>query len=972
VYLLCLEPVNDCCSSSNSDKETAGLTSDKTGGCFIDDASAALGIELVSQADAASAGNDLIQDRQCGKECSIVQGRLARGPVDRARYIVVDGSNGTMFACSRCGKQYIHRKSLNKHWNDKHSDNTLDRGNCLTSSSCSGHEPHESLHDVVLVQCPSDGKHVALSCSPSVMRSAVRSHAVSSPTYSAVPVAASQQKTYHNMSRNQMKHKSTIGHSVLWHSLSAIHSNEESDLNSFCYTPMPAHTGGCYSGRESFLNEIFSGDDCQVLDLSAGSSAVYELSPVPAPDEPIDLSVKSRNVCSADSEKAALPLHGSVKTASKSALSCCKEMSAADALVLNKSERVGGRLARFCGSTKDRKCTQSDSVTVLRHLRSGISASATKQSNVVDCSSGSAVASVTIEPKLDCTKLKLTGKYLQLANSVRIKNTLTVPAEISDDLATPEETHEYFGGMSRGGNIRCKKCDFSATSMLLFSRHVARHVNKLDILSGKCDSVQNECNYSVDELEDKFFVWLGLQRTDDADVDSGRKSSGRCCYAADDILEKDENLEGSSCKEIANDISDFATTEIQANGFGSHCDDESGPQKKNFNNDCIQQKRGGGYRRGLGLTTTESRDAAGRSWRRRRLRTCERCGYVTDNVTTLKRHEVKHGALGMYRCKLCDYTVNQQHVLEYHMQNVHGPSRQTGPSQLKLFRITDTPLIDNVFSEHSARNAASLTGDGHKATTLSKNLLETANTGDSAVGRGSGVITCSSSDVKVHDIHSVVTTNSMQKVIGKNVFASVTLARRNLLDAFGLQVGRGVCVRCGFRSLSTVKIKRHMLRHPRDHHACSLCLHTSLTARLLLKHTEKQHADCSTGFLAKKVYHCLECPFLAASPDRLQCHTQLHGAKLRHVCGKCSYSADRANLIAQHRRVHVPGFTAMKKRRWLHCGNCPFTTTNKGNLINHKRGHSAVNCRYVCSLCSFGTHVANVAFGHQQLHSCIR
>ena len=954
MYLSCLEPASECCSNNNSDKESATFTSDKTGGCFTDGATAASGIE---PADAASFGDGVVQDTQFGKERGIVHGRLAREPVDRARYIVINGSSGTMFACSRCGKQYIHRKSLNKHWNDKHADDTVDRGKYLL----------ESLHNAALVQCPSDSKHVALSCSSSLIRSAVHSHTVCSPTFSIVAATASRQKTDDNLPRKKTKYSSTIGQSVLWHSLAAIHWNKEPDLNSFCYAPMPAHTGGYNSGRTSFLNEISCDDDCQVLDLSVGSSAVYELSHIAEPDVPVDLSVKSKNVCLTDSEKVALPLHGVVKTASKSAVNCCKEMLASDALVLNKSERVGGQVATLCGSRKDRKSVQSDSIAVLRHLRSSISASAMKQSN----NSSSAVAAVSIESKSDCTKLEPTGKYLQLPNSVH-KKIVKIPAEISDDLATPEQTHEYFGGMSRGGHIRCKKCDFCATSMLLFSQHVAWHVRKPNVLSGICDSVQNECGDSIHEMKGRFFMWLGLQHTDDADVDNEKKSSGRCCNAAGDSLDTNEKLEDSTYKDIAADISHFAMKEMQANGFGSHCDEESGPQRKNFNSDLVQQKRGGGYRRGLGLTTTESRDAAGRSWRRRRLRMCDRCGYITDNVTTLKRHKVKHGAAGMYRCKLCDYTVNQQHILEYHTRNVHGPSRQTGLAQLTLFRITDTPLIDNIFDKRFGKDATSLIGDGHEAA-LSESLSETVNTGDSAVKRGCGVFTCNSDVVKVHGIHSVVSSGSVQKVMGKNVFASVTLARRHLLDAFGLRVGRGVCVRCGFRSLSAMQMKRHMLRHPCDQHACSQCLHTSPTARLLLKHSRQQHVDSTTRLLAQKVYQCLECPFVAASASQLQCHSCFHDAKLRHICDKCSYSADRANLIAEHRHLHVSAaMTAMKKRCWLHCSNCPFRTTNKGSLANHERGHSAVNCRYVCSLCSFGTNVANVAFGHQQVHSCVK
>jgi len=46
------------------------------------------------------------------------------------------------------------------------------------------------------------------------------------------------------------------------------------------------------------------------------------------------------------------------------------------------------------------------------------------------------------------------------------------------------------------------------------------------------------------------------------------------------------------------------------------------------------------------VTTTEADDAVGMSKRKRKLRTCDKCGYVTDNLTTLQRHAAKHGSAG--------------------------------------------------------------------------------------------------------------------------------------------------------------------------------------------------------------------------------------------------------------------------------------------------------------------------------------
>jgi len=46
------------------------------------------------------------------------------------------------------------------------------------------------------------------------------------------------------------------------------------------------------------------------------------------------------------------------------------------------------------------------------------------------------------------------------------------------------------------------------------------------------------------------------------------------------------------------------------------------------------------------ITTTEADDSTGLSKRKRKLRSCDKCGYVTDNLTTLQRHAAKHGSAG--------------------------------------------------------------------------------------------------------------------------------------------------------------------------------------------------------------------------------------------------------------------------------------------------------------------------------------
>lgn len=57
-----------------------------------------------------------------------------------------------------------------------------------------------------------------------------------------------------------------------------------------------------------------------------------------------------------------------------------------------------------------------------------------------------------------------------------------------------------------------------------------------------------------------------------------------------------------------------------------------------------------GHQMSSHVTTTEADDASGLSKRKRKLRMCDKCGYVTDNLTTLQRHAAKHGCAGMFTC----------------------------------------------------------------------------------------------------------------------------------------------------------------------------------------------------------------------------------------------------------------------------------------------------------------------------------
>ena len=171
---------------------------------------------------------------------------------------------------------------------------------------------------------------------------------------------------------------------MLWHSLAAIHLNQERDLNSFCCAPMPAHI----SARASFLNQIlYDDDDCQVLDLSKGSRSVHEQPRISVPDTPLDLSVKSNSMCSVGTES----LSGCVESVSKSAVGYRKETTPVDTPTLNKP-RTGDGVAKFGDCMSGSGPLQSDSVAMLRLLHSGVLTGAKNHRVLADCGIDDAIA----------------------------------------------------------------------------------------------------------------------------------------------------------------------------------------------------------------------------------------------------------------------------------------------------------------------------------------------------------------------------------------------------------------------------------------------------------------------------------------------------------------------------------------------------------------------------------------------------
>ena len=173
-------------------------------------------------------------------------------------------------------------------------------------------------------------------------------------------------------------------------------------------------------------------------------------------------------------------------------------------------------------------------------------------------------------------------------------------------------------------------------------------------------------------------------------------------------------------------------------------------------------------------------------------------------------------------------------------------------------------------------------------------------------------------------------------------------------------------------------------------------------------------------------YSCSMCPYRCNALRSFKCHIHMHGLNKKYICDYCNWSADRLNLLYQHRKVHakVPGFepspedivflnrnyalenndtkmqhidevlynnfnkfkktepdetkttpikmeTTSDGKKLYMCKLCPFTCSNKHNFTYHKSLHK-INARYTCTECSYSVDRWNLLSKHMQLHHNIK
>ena len=277
--------------------------------------------------------------------------------------------------------------------------------------------------------------------------------------------------------------------------------------------------------------------------------------------------------------------------------------------------------------------------------------------------------------------------------------------------------------------------------------------------------------------------------------------------------------------------------------------------------------------------------------------------------------------VGRHRCSQCDYTVDRQHILEYHVKNVHVPGVTSADN-------TDADHQDVPVDHSDDESPVTDAGRFHK-----------------------DVASCLSD-------------------------ALPPMKHRRTQGADTDQVMAAYrCIICGYSGYSVGALARHRLCHSAWSlpYRCEQCSHRATTRRLLTKHT-MTHSRQSPGSdvhssADQQQDASSQCPYKSSSTSPVTHHERSHAARRIYRCPFCSYSVDCRRLLIQHRRLHAADCTT---GRQLCCSytNCPFTCRDRDQLMSHGRQHAVTGRRrqHACDRCSFAVDSRNALLHHRRLH----
>ena len=460
---------------------------------------------------------------------------------------------------------------------------------------------------------------------------------------------------------------------------------------------------------------------------------------------------------------------------------------------------------------------------------------------------------------------------------------------------------------------------------------------------------------------------------------------------------------------------------------------------------------------------------------------CSTCPYSTYLRSEILDHRQGHIVKNMYSCHMCNFSASQISILQQHTR-YHDIGRQNETTS-DIQDVSLNPFDENSFNlikqlpvDDEEDNEDQM-DDGEDKEMYPEGMEFEENLGDA------GDLNNDDDDIEDDDDEMALMEEELRDSIADDSLETNNGAKNlNAEGAFDsdLQFRNHKCQECPFSSNSNAEYKKHLRLHGiNNKFVCDYCSYSLDRINLLSQHRKlhfqepgfdpaprvlkllnKNHEDYaitlakvgndiaypptegsskseekSTEYrylyqkqaesgsslnLDEKIrYSCSQCPYRCNALKSFKCHLQMHGLTKKYRCDYCNWSADRLNLLYQHRKVHAkelgfnpsPGDIVFLNREYalevektgsgivgmaleginkspfersdlqhfqtpekigngqklLYCKLCPFKTDSSNTYSYHKRLH-LIQARFSCSECSYSINNAESLKEHIKLH----
>lgn len=643
------------------------------------------------------------------KNCKSSPTVSVREAVDPAKYVIVRDVDGTKYACSKCGNVYKWRKSLNKHWKEKH-DGELP-GPCKSVVSLSVPQVHlghgfsalkakdESNFENWLPHNNfSDGGDYGTefdSLSGQRKKKRKRSHGLINGR-TENKLVTPDREVFNSHSGHKLAatkdhyQKQQAAHSASPYSLSVLkHAN-----NSPSVGLEPRHIE---SKELGFIENLSVKNNSSTYTTFSKRTELPMYEACVADDtcqtEPMNLSKKSLNTdvrssavqygCSDGSNVPACyrckSLFNSVQDLKNHY--CDGRFSEVENLAMQATNENYYIPCKFCGASFYRNDLLIQHLTeVHSFVLSPYNVSrALCESDTLNVLPASGNSGAKLSKKFDLQQHLPSHKH----NGVKANNISTnkpvASSQSVEELAFKVEPAFTTGTVpdvkvdSRGSqHLKCNYCDFQTSDLTYFVIHQQEHKTGWENRDLASIGIRSE----TDVFDDKS-----------ATLKRNRKQNKNLIAKATDQFEEKAKFAGVELNAgYAEDVNEFGCAETGsdvlkplalkfADGVASCTEEESMCSDEEGSQSTEQSALEDGadavsYKQSSRVGAKRIKGAG--SKKRRRPKSCMKCGYITDNITTLQRHVAKHGGTGRFACTFCDYRVDRQHVAETHMRFVHA------------------------------------------------------------------------------------------------------------------------------------------------------------------------------------------------------------------------------------------------------------------------------------------------------------